>query len=415
MRLVGSPRRSNSERGAEPPSQYEDKSPRASSAATSRWRIGRKSPKGRAQVNGPEVVLPRHVRACQHSHDRRQRWFVWTWKRESPAVQTRVPYSCRSWRCPVCARHEAAVTFARIKQATERPEFESDGWCYFVLTLDRNGYFSGERRWANVTEAYRELGQMSEKLLKRLRRAYPELGSAWVAVVEAHRSGWPHLNLMVYCPELARELRTARASRLGATQREAAALAVLPRVVRERLQRQREREAVLLGGHLLDHAMECGWGRQSTAEGVRDTDALAGYIVKLAGQHDASVGELAKVTQAPLAAPERFRRLRSGKGFLPPRYKNPAVTGCLLRRRRAPSGEWEIGAVNKPRDPEQAEPVEQAIRAEQQTIEAEENELAQCRRLTPRPVRIAVAGQLESDSDALERTWAAEVRALECA
>lgn len=394
MSGFGSPRRSNAERGAEPPCQYKDKSPRASSAATSRSRIARKSLKLRRQVNGPDVVLPKHVRACQHSHDRRQRWFVWTWKRDCPTVQTRVPYSCGSWRCPVCARHEAAVTFARIKEASERTAYERDGWCYFVLTLDRNGFYSGERRWADVTEAYKDLGRMSERFLKRLRRAYG-VRSDWVSVVEAHRSGWPHVNLMVYCPGLARELRSVRSSRLssGATQREAG----------------------LLGGPLLKHAMECGWGKQSTAEGVRSTDALAGYIVKLAGQHDASVGELAKVTQAPLAAPERFRRLRSGKGFLPPRRKDPSVTGCLVRRRRASSGEWEICAVNAPRDPEQAEPTEQAIAAEQSVIEAEENELARCRKVTPRPVRIAVAGQLESDSDLMERTWAAEMRSLECA
>ncbi len=40
------------------------------------------------------------------------------------------------------------------------------------------------------------------------------LGNRWVSVVEAHRSGWPHVNLYVWCPELAAELRREHAARL---------------------------------------------------------------------------------------------------------------------------------------------------------------------------------------------------------
>lgn len=404
------------------PRQYKDKSPQAKSAATfgaeprqsskaTPWgRAGRQfepSAKidsgpsdgpgrpGRAKKvveftrSDPAVVLPRHVRACQHSAEHKERWFVWTWKRDSTHIQTRVPYSCNSWRCPVCARHEAAVTFARIKQACGRPELDPTGWVYLVLTLDRDGYYTG-RPWPNVTAAYKALGKQSERLLKRLRRRYA-LGNQWVAVVEAHRSGWPHMNLMAYCPELAAELRSeaAERERSGST----------------------KREQILLGGDLLGHAMECGWGRQSTAEGARSTDALAGYIVKLAGTHDQSVGELAKVTQAPLAAPGRFRRLRSGKGFLPPRHSNPETTGALVRRRRSREGDWEILAVNASKDPLQHEPIQRAIRAEQSCIEEEEDLLARWRRLPPLPpIRLAYGGKLEGHRDTSERRWATSLR-----
>jgi hypothetical protein len=141
-------------------------------------------------------------------------------------------------------------------------------------------------------------------------------------------------------------------------------------------------------------------------------------LVKLAGHHDDSVGELAKITQTPTNAPVRFRRLRSGRGFLPPRHHDPSVTGVLVRRRRAATGEWEIERVNPPKEPEQVEAVEHAIRAELGLIEEEENVLSRNRGKLPAmpPVRLAVAGQIESHHDTSERRWAMSVRArTQCA
>jgi hypothetical protein len=227
---------------------------------------------------------------------------------------------------------------------------------------------------------------MSERLLKRLRRAYSEPLRAWIAVVEAHRSGWPHVNFMLYAPELAAALRTERLRRLddGAT----------------------EREATLLGGELREHAEACSWGRQSTAEAVKDTSALAGYIVKLAGKHDASAGELAKITQAPTNAPQRFRRLRSAKGFLPPRRKDPSVTGALVRRRRSIEGDWEVLRVNPPRDPVQQEPTERAIAGEMVLMLEEEAILSRARVLPAMPpVRVSVNGRPETLQEATERRF----------
>jgi len=320
-------------------------------------------------------VIPRHVRACVHSSYKTEQWYLWTWDRSRPLVQTRVPYRCNSWRCEgACARHEAAVTFARIRQATHRGELEPTGWVYAVLTIDREGYYSG-RRWPSIEHAYAELSRMSRNLLSRLRRRYDDVGG-WVAVVEAHRSGWPHLNLMLYCPTLATELREQEEARkqAGAT----------------------DREAILLSGRLLEDAESVGWGRQSTAESGRDIDAINGYIVKLAGHHDRAIGEISKLCQAPTNAPPRFRRLRSAKGFLPPRHHSERTTGVMLRRRRSVAGDWEIPAVNPPRDPTQAEAVERAIAAETELIR-EEEELLTHGDLPPMPpLRRCVAGRLES-------------------
>lgn len=281
---------------------------------------------------------------------------MWTWRKDNPQKKTRIPYSCNSWRCEVCQRHEAAVCFARIKEACERDGLASDGWVFSVLTLDRNAYYGG-KVWQDTAEAYRELGRMTRKFLKRInrmceRRGWAPLERRWVAVVEAHESGWPHLNLVLYCPELAAELAADADDRLaeGAT----------------------KRESVLLGGELARHAVESGWGPQSTAERARSDEALWGYIVKLCRMGDATTGELAKITQAPLNAPPRFRRLRSGKGFLPPRRTDPNVTGCLIISRRAPEGDWEVRDSNASGDAERAGHAEQSRRLEWQVIEQEE-------------------------------------------
>jgi hypothetical protein len=382
----------------------------------------------------PPRVIPRHVAACQHSPEHAERWFVWTWNRGTPAVQHRIPYSCNSWRCEVCRRHEAAVTFARIKEATA--PLPAHGWCFLVLTIDRDGYYSG-KPWADVNEAYRALGKMTTATLKQIGatwgpdtrlegrkriRTVRKLGNRWVAVVEAHRSGWPHVNLLVWCPELAELLRRESDQRLEDPDvADAVALArdawtrkePIPAAVRALA-----RKATTVGGALRDIVEAAGWGRESTAEAARSSEAIAGYVVKLAGQHDAAAGELAKITQAPMNAPERFRRLRSGKGFLPPRRTDPNVTGCLVRRRRAVAGDWEICAINAPKDPAQLEPIACAAEAELQLIFEEEAILCRARgkRLPAMPpIRIAVRGALESHKQTSERRAAMQARELAAA
>ena len=81
-----------------------------------------------------------------------------------------------------------------------------------------------------------------------------------------------------------------------------------------------------------------GWGLESTAERARSAASVASYVVKLAGEGGKVAGELAKLSQAPTMAPERFRRLRSGSGFLPARKgTQEGVTGTLIRRERSPT------------------------------------------------------------------------------
>jgi hypothetical protein len=262
------------------------------------------------------------VRQCWHAGGRR--WSIWSWVKgapgSTPTQVTRRPYVCGSWRHEgPCRQHDAHVAFARIKEAAEG--YSADGWCYLVLTLDRHGTYSGKRRWLDAREAYKELSRMSRNLMASLARMAKAAGwafdrRAWCAVVEAHRSGWPHVNLMLHCPALAAQLRRERA--------EIAARACTAR------------EEILARGELLERIVATGWGVQSTAEAARNNEALAGYLVKLAGVADQTTGELCKLTQLPLNAPSRFRRLRSGKGFLPPRRKSDRYTGTLIRHELDP-------------------------------------------------------------------------------
>lgn len=275
-------------------------------------------------------MVPKHVAACFNNGGRSLS--VWTFKRDEPDAKTRQPFRCRSWRCQgndgECATYERRVTWARIKEAVDRDKLSPDGWCFFVLTLDREGTFSGEKRWKDADEAFAALSRMSRKFLERLRhwmgspivakrerrpRMRPA-GREWVAVVEAHRSGWPHVNLMLWSPELAEYVERQQAAFSGEWERLGFHKATLP-------------------PELMRLARVAKWGTLSTVERVRSSDAVMNYISKLAGEAGQAASELAKLTQLPYNAPQRFRRLRAGKGWLPPRRVNPNITGSVMIRK----------------------------------------------------------------------------------
>jgi len=264
-------------------------------------------------------VLPLYVRRCGCDA-------LYTWAKADPSRVSRRPLLCGSWRHEgSCARHSASVAFARMKAAFA--PLDPTGNVFMVLTLDQNGVYS-EKRWANADEANAALSKQSRNFLKRLRRyckaqGWQDFGSKWVATVESHRTGWPHMNFVIHAPELARALAADYAKRLRPCACEGP---------RHRKGCSSHRSASLLDGELLTIAMSTGWGAQSVAERGADVDALASYIAKLAGTADATMGELAKLSQSPVAARKGFRRLRAGVGFLPPKKKNEEYTGTLIRR-----------------------------------------------------------------------------------
>lgn len=266
----------------------------------------------------PETLphAPWYVRACAQSPWPEKPLILRMWPvGQDPATGSRRPHRCGSWRCPACQGYRAAVDFRRIHDALSGEDPRS--LCFLVLTLDRDGTYTGAA-WADQWSAYRELSRMTRNLLAALRRRFPDIGSSWVGVVEAHRSGWPHFNLVVCSKRLARVLRRSFGERAQS------GLA--------------HRDCILLQGELLGCALATGWGPQSTGEAARNVQsangAIAGYMVKLArGRSGPLAGEARKLSQVPDVAPDGFRRLRSGRRFLPPRRRAEGWTGALLQRR----------------------------------------------------------------------------------
>jgi hypothetical protein len=254
-------------------------------------------------------------------------------------------YTCKSYRCPSpeCQRVAAHTDFARIDAALKRPDLDPAGFVFFVLTIDQNDHFgTASKPYKDEQEAFKRLSANTRFFLRRLRlrqkkRGERVLDNEWVGTVEVQRNGWPHMNLMVYAPELAEQLREEQ--QLGPHD-----------------PRRRRHRAQITDPWLLQAVTETNWGTISTAEGVRDAQALAGYIVKLGGEFCRSAGEISKITQAPSNARMKLRRIRAGKGFLPPQgaqQRDGDWTGVMMRRK----SEWGTMTVGPMIEPDQVKMV----------------------------------------------------------
>lgn len=220
-----------------------------------------------------------------------------TWRvGEHPSRGSRGLARCGSWRCVACRRWKAAQDFARITAAFA--PYPPEQLAFVVLTLDQLGTY-GPVPWSCPADAHARLSGLTRGLLARVRRRWRgEPGSRWVMVIESHGSGWPHANLLMHAPALARELPA----------------------------RGDDDRAPLVRGELAECVYAAGWGR-TTAERVRGTEQAAGYLIKVAAR------ETSKVLQLPVGAAPNFRRMRSGRGFLPPVDHDPQVTGAMFDRR----------------------------------------------------------------------------------
>ena len=288
---------------------------------------------------------PRYITAC-----REEAWTLVTWPDGGDVGKlSRIPARCRSWRHEgPCAQWKGSQDWRRISDAFRR--YEPSDCVFLVLTLGRSTSPAPPtdaelERWADPAQSWPALGGMHSALFKRLNRLacdehggcrYPELyydgkdrlrqrmrcrglceshGSRWVSVVEQHRpkppnyQAWPHLNVVVAWPWLARKLRRWKRGQV------------------ERKGKQVE-DGRIPTGDILEHVVGAGFGYQSWALVAHDTDALAGYVGKIAGE---TIGEVSKLTQRPVAAPFGFRRLRSGRYFLPRPLKSNA-SGTIVAR-----------------------------------------------------------------------------------
>ncbi|GAG43380.1 unnamed protein product, partial [marine sediment metagenome] len=113
---------------------------------------------GEAAYTGP----PKYVMKCPNSPwQKALPYHLLLWPPGHPEKASVMTAHCRSWRCEgECRRHNGKVTWARIVEALE-PHDDRDV-LFAVLTIDRNGYYSGQK-WASSTDAYRELSSMMGK------------------------------------------------------------------------------------------------------------------------------------------------------------------------------------------------------------------------------------------------------------
>lgn len=319
----------------------------------------------------PESELPGYIRACAHNPDPKKRmYWVYTWPRDQrfPHYVTRRPYTCNSWRCPygVCAQHEAHVMFARMSEAFA--PYPPEHLVFMVLTLSSD---QQKRRHYDLKSLYRELRRRVEMFVKRLRRflereGVEPFGSEWVSTVEQHRSGVPHVNMLIGCEAFAKwvKIRTDGNRLLGLD----------------------DRESTLLGrldGELAEHLEACGLGWRCTAEIAQSRDKVIGYLGKIARWADQTHAEIAKVSQLPVKAPKGFRRLRSGRNFLPKRHKGDK-TGTIVRRVVTREGDEEVRPLVRSQNEQYNLVVDAVCKLEQQLAWSEEDEkreLARKRRL----------------------------------
>jgi hypothetical protein len=237
-----------------------------------------------------EIHLPKSSRACIEN-----KWHLSiTNKKTGECVCT--PFNCKSWRCPKCAPGVAATDFCRIRDALL--DCDPNELVFLVLTLDQK---AEQANGLTAKTSYATIQRRWQTLIQRIRREYGE--TKVVRTTEQHRTGWPHINVVLKSPGLAASLK-------------------------DRI----NRGARTVTGDLRDAVVSAGFGPVAWVDRPRDSKAIAGYIVKLA-HRETLVGEVVKLSQLPVMAPFRTRRLNSTPGFLPKKFGSTGEwTGELVKQ-----------------------------------------------------------------------------------
>jgi hypothetical protein len=194
---------------------------------------------------------------------------------------------------------------------------------------------------AAIGASYRALADRWHHLATELKREYGKFG--YVSTVEQHRSGWPHLNVVFVNQELADHVK-AENNRLREWGRKSKGRETASRVFGDLLERsgfgriaflepalsKAENGEDRLAAYIAKLAGDPGaaWDGQARGLLAKADDAPAGLQIESIEGH--TVAEISKYSQAPVRAPSHFRRLRSSKGFLPPKHRDEDVTGELF-------------------------------------------------------------------------------------
>lgn len=97
---------------------------------------------------------------------------------------------CKRWSCPVCEPRNAARLRADIKAGHPTK--------FVTLTCRPPGDRTPE-------EQARWMKERTRRLFELWRRKHPRAVVEWLAVVEAHKSGWPHIHVAARAPFLVKE------------------------------------------------------------------------------------------------------------------------------------------------------------------------------------------------------------------
>lgn len=220
----------------------------------------------------------RSIEACEACA-----WTIATWRRDSGEDPKIKPFRCNSWRhSGECRLFCGAVDFARISIALKKRR----NWTYCVLTYPRFDY-------PNVEELFRAGKDHWNLLRKRIIKRWGEF--KYIQTWEVHKSMYPHVNVTISNPGFYQAACDA------------------PDYENAKFLQQQ--------------ALASGFGKQCWAEPIRNADRMAGYLTKLGLE---LTGQAVK-DQVPVNAPRHFRRIRASRGTLPPRTKNPEITGQLFK------------------------------------------------------------------------------------
>lgn len=192
---------------------------------------------------------------------------------------------CRSWRCETCSKWNNWATATRIEQSLNRyggvRKFH-----YSVLTFKPSS--------KPIATQYSDICRAFQKLRQRLEKYFGQK-ITYVLTVESHMKKSPHLNVLWSWPA-SEQWSPAQASRFK-------------------------------NAWLKPNLVATGFGYICSFERVRNSFAISHYLAgaesavgKEGKSAEVIAKEFAKKSQLPVHAQAGFRRLRSSRGFLVPKF-----------------------------------------------------------------------------------------------
>ncbi len=240
---------------------------------------------------------PVYVKACK-----RERWYLNLQSKSGAAgYPKRVPFRCRSWRHEgKCREWCGACDYKRVAEAMQT----HGPWSFLVLTYPA---ISERHNYALFKAAVVHWDRLRKRLL------IPFDDMKYIQTWEVTRKGVPHVNVAISSQKLY-DLVTASGRWVADDRRKLGVRWAW-----------HDLESSWKTTWLESAQVECGFGPVSTLEPCTDKERMAGYLLKLARELTGS----GRKSQIPVDAPLHFRRLRASRKTLPPRVKDPDITGTL--------------------------------------------------------------------------------------